>query len=61
MCHGDVRKENILVKENESIVLIDFENSVFDDVSVDEIVAEDRAVGLLLEELQDQGYGSGAD
>jgi DNA-binding helix-hairpin-helix protein with protein kinase domain len=27
VCHGDVRVENILVKEDNSVVLIDFESS----------------------------------
>jgi hypothetical protein len=39
-------------------MLIDFENSVIDDLSMDEIMTEDRAVGLLLEELQDHRYRS---
>jgi RIO-like serine/threonine protein kinase len=53
--HADVRKENILIREDKSVVIIDFDRSAFIDVSVDEIIAENEAVQALLTELQEDG------
>lgn len=49
--HGDVRKENILVRDDESVVLIDFERSGFD-ASLEDLEDEDNEVEELLIELQ---------
>jgi DNA-binding helix-hairpin-helix protein with protein kinase domain len=48
--HGDVRKENILVRADESVVVVDFERSVFD-VSAEDLEEENDDVHELLMEL----------
>jgi tRNA A-37 threonylcarbamoyl transferase component Bud32 len=50
--HGDVRQQNILVKEDDSVVIIDFERSNFEDVRDMDIELEDETVEDLLVELQ---------
>ena len=52
--HGDVRKENILVREDESVMIIDFEKSVLDDVPAEQMTAEDEVVRALLDELREE-------
>jgi len=52
--HGDVRQQNILVKEDDSVVIIDFERSRFEDVRDMDIELEDEIIEDLLVELQ--GY-----
>jgi serine/threonine protein kinase len=42
--HGDVRPENILVRPDDSVVIVDFERSIID--------AEDK---LLVEEMEEVG------
>ena len=49
--HGDVRQQNILVKEDDSVVIIDFERSKFEDVKDMDIESEDQMVEDLLVEL----------
>ena len=55
--HRDVRKENILVREDELVIIIEFDRSVFNDVSHDEIIAECEVVRSLLVELQGRRCG----
>ena len=50
MIHGDIRKQNILVLEDESVRLIDFENS---STASDEMIrVEQGEIACLLDELQ---------
>ena len=51
VCHGDVRVENILVKADNSVVVIDFEMSVAD-APRDQLSAEAREVKTLLASLE---------
>ena len=51
VCHGDVRVENILVKPDNSVVIIDFETSVAQ-ASRDRLRAEAREVKALLASLE---------
>ena len=51
VCHGDVRAENILVKPDNSVVIIDFETSVAH-ASADRLRAETREVKALLASLE---------
>ncbi len=51
VCHGDVRVENILVKSDNSVVIIDFETSVAQ-ASRDRLRAEAREVKALLASLE---------
>jgi len=50
--HGDVRRQNIMVRADESVVIIDFEFSRFEKVSASDIENEDDIVEDLLIELQ---------
>lgn len=49
--HGDVREENILVREDDSVVLVDFERTEISGVSDKVINCEDRTVEALLSNL----------
>jgi tRNA A-37 threonylcarbamoyl transferase component Bud32 len=49
--HGDVRKENILVKGDGSVVIVDFELGEFEDVSDEIMKMEDDVVRKLLSDL----------
>ena len=51
VCHGDVRVENILVKPDNSVVVIDFEMSVAQ-APQDQLSAEAREVKALLASLE---------
>ena len=51
VCHGDVRVENILVKPDNSVVIIDFETSVAQ-APRDRLRAEAREVKALLASLE---------
>jgi len=51
VCHRDVRVENILVKPDNSVVIIDFETSVAQ-ASCDRLSAEMKEVKELLESLE---------
>lgn len=51
MCHGDVRCENILVRPDGTVVLVDFEMSTID-ADEDELNAEMREVMSLLASLK---------
>jgi DNA-binding helix-hairpin-helix protein with protein kinase domain len=59
MMHGDVRKENILVLEDESVRLIDFENSSV--ASEDAIHMEDKEIARLLDGRQECGWSRTSD
>jgi DNA-binding helix-hairpin-helix protein with protein kinase domain len=52
VCHGDVRPENILVRKNNEVFIIDFENS-FAGVERDVLVDEMREVKELLASFKD--------
>jgi RIO-like serine/threonine protein kinase len=51
VCHGDVRVENILVKPDNSVIIIDFETSVAQ-ASRDRLRAEAREIKTLLASLE---------
>ena len=51
--HGDVRKENILVRKDESIVIVDFERTEINNVPKVVIDIEDCEVQALLLNLQE--------
>ena len=53
VCHGDVRSENILVRPNGSVVVVDFEMSTID-ADEDELNAEMREVKYLLASLKNK-------
>jgi serine/threonine protein kinase len=53
--HSDVRKENILVREDNSVVIVDFEMSSFMDVTADQMALEEKIVEELLDDLQGPG------
>ena len=50
VCHGDVRCENILVRPDESVVIVDFEMSTID-ADEDNLKSEMRDVKRLLASL----------
>lgn len=52
--HGDVRQQNIMVREDDSVVVIDFERSMFEEVRDMDIETEEEMVEDFLIELQ--GY-----
>ena len=59
--HGDVRRQNIIVKADESVVIIDFEVSRYERVSASDIENEDDIVeDLLIELLGDRSPCSGS-
>jgi len=59
--HGDVRRQNIMVKADQSIVIIDFEISRHEGVSASDIENEDDIVeDLLIELLGDRSPCSGS-
>jgi len=51
VCHGDVRCENILVRPDDSVVVIDFESSELD-ADPESLNAEMREVQYLLTSLK---------
>ena len=53
VCHGDVRCENILVRPDGSVVVVDFEMSTVD-ANENELNAEMREVKYLLASLKDK-------
>jgi RIO-like serine/threonine protein kinase len=53
VCHGDVRCENILVRSDGSVVVVDFERSTID-ADEDELNAEMKEVKYLLASLKDK-------
>jgi len=57
ICHGDVRRENILVRNDGSVVIIDFERSVID-APREVLDCEMREVRLLVAELKAQAGGA---
>jgi tRNA A-37 threonylcarbamoyl transferase component Bud32 len=59
--HGDVRRQNIMVKADQSVVIIDFEISRRERVSATDIESEDDIVeDLLIELLGDRSPCSGS-
>ena len=54
MCRGDVRTANIIVRRDESVVLVDFERSF---VSADDVtlIEEEDEVGHLLQAKKTRG------
>jgi len=56
ICHGDVRPENILVRKDNSVVIIDFERSEID-TPREVLDCEMREVRLLVAELKARGGG----
>jgi len=56
ICHGDVRHENILVRNDGSVVIIDFERSEID-APREVLDCEMREVKLLVAELKAQAGG----
>jgi tRNA A-37 threonylcarbamoyl transferase component Bud32 len=58
--HGDVRRQNIMVKADQSVMIIDFEISSRDGVLASDIENEDDIVeDLLIELLGDRSPCSG--
>lgn len=53
--HSDVRKENILVRADNTVVIIDFEFSQCKDVTSDQIALEEEEVADLLRDLEESG------
>ena len=51
VCHGDVRVENILVRPDNSVVVIDFESSELD-ADIETLTAEMKQVKLMLASLK---------
>ena len=41
--HGDVRRENILLREDNSVVIVDFESGEFEELSEEAIGMEDKS------------------
>lgn len=50
--HSDIMTQNILVKEDHSVVIIDFEFSSFKDVTMDQIASENEEIEDLLDNLR---------
>jgi Uncharacterized protein with protein kinase and helix-hairpin-helix DNA-binding domains len=50
--HGDVRSENILVREDDSVVIVDFESGEFEDFPEEVVRMEDEVVEKLLSDLE---------
>lgn len=51
--HGDIRKQNIMVKEDKSVVVLDFESSVYhEDLSDDMIQDENEVIQRVLQEVK---------
>jgi len=49
---GDVRKENILVREDDSVVIVDFERGEFEDLSEEAVRMEEETVEKLMSDLE---------
>jgi tRNA A-37 threonylcarbamoyl transferase component Bud32 len=50
--HGDVRRENILVRRDDSVVIVDFESGEFEEFSDEVVRMEDEVVEKLLSDLE---------
>ena len=50
--HGDVRRENILLREDDSVVIVDFESGEFEELSEEIVRMEDEVVEKLLSDLE---------
>jgi RIO-like serine/threonine protein kinase len=56
--HGDIRKENILVSEDESVYIIDFDNaSIMSEDDVGLILREDEEIMSMLKKLKSDDDG----
>ena len=49
---GDVRRENILVREDNSVVIVDFERGEFEDLSEEAVRMEEETVEKLMSDLE---------
>ena len=47
VCHGDVRAANVLIRENESVVLVDFERRVLNADKMMLLEEEDEVIHML--------------
>ena len=56
--HGDVRRENILVREDDSVVIVDFESGEFENIPEEALRMEEEAVVKLMRELEKGNYVS---
>ena len=51
--HGDIRKQNIMVKEDKSVVVLDFESSVhYENLSDEMIRDENEVIQRVLKEVR---------
>lgn len=57
--HGDVRKQNIMVKEDKSVVIIDFESSVYYEVLEGGMVNDENdEIDRVLKQVKREGLKS---
>ena len=57
--HGDIRKQNIMVKEDKSVVIIDFESSVYyENLSQRMVKDENDEIDRVLKEVKREGSRS---
>ena len=57
--HGDIREQNIMVKEDKSVVVLDFESSVYhEDLSDDLIQDENEVIQRVLKEVKRENSSS---
>lgn len=54
--HGDIRKENVMVREDESVWIIDFDLSVHEGVTEEMIKADKGALGYMLKTLKGANF-----
>jgi RIO-like serine/threonine protein kinase len=53
--HGDIRRQNVMIREDRSVVIIDFEHSIYsDDLSTDRIREENDEIEFMLMEARDE-------
>ena len=56
--HGDIRKQNIMVKQDKSVVIIDFENSVhYEGLKAEMIKEENDEIDRVLRQVRREGSG----
>ena len=51
---GDVRRANILVRKDDSVVIVDFESGEFEELSEEVVRMEHEAVEKLLRDLENE-------
>ena len=57
--HGDIRRENVLVLEDESVRIIDFDKAtILPEIDEDLLLREEEDVASMLDELKGQSDGS---